>query len=75
MVGSLTGAVACQKVTQAYKGWLSSDGNGAVSIKAKASLTVRHTSQAGAKAGLSDPLMLYGRHRAYRIKATAGITE
>ena len=54
-MGSLTGAVACSKVTQAYKGRLSADGNRAGRIKAKAGLTVRLTGQAGAKAGLSDP--------------------
>jgi hypothetical protein len=36
---------------------------------------VRHTSRAGAKAGYSDPRALCGRCRAYRIKATPGITE
>ena len=38
-------------------------------------LTVRHTSQADAKAGHSDPRVICGSHRAYRIKATLGITE
>jgi hypothetical protein len=33
-VGSLTGAVASQKVTEASKGYLSADGNRALSIKA-----------------------------------------
>ena len=28
LVGSLTGAVASQKVTEAFKGWLAPDGNG-----------------------------------------------
>ena len=32
-VGSLTGAVASKKVTEAYKGRLSADGNRAVSIR------------------------------------------
>ena len=36
---------------------------------------MRHTGQAGAKAGYSDPRALCGRCRAYRIKATSGITE
>ena len=34
MVGSLTGAVSSQRVTEEYKGVLSTDGNRAVSIKA-----------------------------------------
>jgi hypothetical protein len=73
-VGSLSGALACSRVTQAYKGRLSTDGNRAESIKAKAGLTARLTGRAGAKAGLSDPRMPCGRHRAYRIKVTPGIT-
>ena len=36
---------------------------------------MRLTSRSDAKAGLSDPRMHYGMHRAYRIKATPGITE
>ena len=31
-VGSLTGAVASKRVTEAFKGWLSADGNRAMSI-------------------------------------------
>ena len=44
------------------KGPLISDGNRDVRVKAKAGLTARPTSRAGAKAGLSDPTMLRGRH-------------
>jgi len=60
LLGSLTGAVACKRVTQVHKGWLSPDGNRTVSVKVKASLTARHTSRAGAKAGLSDPHVANG---------------
>ena len=42
--------------------------------KAQGSLTVRPTSRAGAKAGLSDPVVPHGRAIAQRIKATLGIT-
>ena len=35
---------------------------------------MRHTSRAGGKPGLNDPRMHCGMHRAYRIKATLGIT-
>ena len=31
-MGSLTGAVASKRVTEAFKGWLSADGNRTVSI-------------------------------------------
>jgi len=37
-------------------------------------LTARLTGQADAKAGLSDPVVLYGRAIAQRIKGTPGIT-
>ncbi len=73
-VGSLTGAVASQKVTEARKGLLSAVGNRASSAKAEAGLTARHTSRAGTKVGLSDPVVPSGRAIAQRIKATSGIT-
>ena len=73
-MGSLTGAVASQKVTEAFKGSLRMDGNHSQSIKAKASLTARATTQAESKDGLSDPVVPHGRAIAQRIKATPGIT-
>ena len=73
-VGSLTGAVASQRVTEAPKDTLSLDGNQAQSAKAKGCLTARPTSRAGTKVGLSDPAVPYGRAVAQRIKATLGIT-
>ena len=54
-------------------GSLSLDGNQTLSVKAKGSLTVRPTSQTGAKAGLSDPTVLSGKAVAQRIKVTLGI--
>src|ERR671933_1897463 len=73
-VGSLTGAVASQNVTEAHKGSLSTVGNRAQSVKAQGSLTARLTSRAGAKAGLSDPAVESGIAVAQRIKGTPGIT-
>ena len=73
-MGSLTGAVASQRVTEAFKGSLRMVGNHLQSVKAQGSLTVRLTSRAGAKAGLSDPAVLRGKAVAQRIKATPGIT-
>ena len=73
-VGSLTGAVASKRVTEAFKGSLSVIGNHAQSVKAKGSLTVRQTSRSGTKVGLSDPVVPHGRAIAQRIKATLGIT-
>ena len=54
-MGSLTGTVDSYNLTELYKGWLPRDRNSGDSAKAKASLTARPTSRAGAKAGLSDP--------------------
>ena len=59
-VGSLTGAVASQIVTEARNGPLSLDGNQADSVFAQAGLTVRVTTRAGAKAGVSDPAVMHG---------------
>ncbi len=72
--GSLTGAVASQKVTEAPKGSLRMVGNHSQSVKAQGSLTARPTSRAGTKVGLSDPVAPHGRAIAQRIKATLGIT-
>ena len=73
-MGSLTGAVASEKVTEAFKGSLRLDGNQPKSIKAEGSLTARHTGRAGRKLGLSDPVVESGIAIAQRIKATLGIT-
>ena len=59
-VGSLTGAVASQRVTEAYKGQLSADGNRALSINAEAGLTARTTSRAVTKVGVSDQAVVSG---------------
>ena len=74
VVGSLTGAVSSQRVTEEHEGTLSTVGHRTVSVKAKARLTARLTSRAGTKVGLSDPVVLYGRAIAQRIKGTPGIT-
>ena len=72
--GSLTGAVASQSVTEAREGSLRLFGNQPSSVKAEESLTVRLTSRTDGKPGLSDPVVLYGRAIAQRIKGTPGIT-
>ena len=74
LVGSLTGAVASQKVTEALKGSLSLVGNQVSSVSTQGSLTVRPTGQAGTKVGTSDPAHAYGSGVAQRIKGTPGIT-
>ncbi len=74
MVGSLTGAVSSQSVTEEFEGTLGTVGNRADSALAKACLTARLTSRADTKVGQSDPVVLYGRAIAQRIKGTLGIT-
>ena len=73
-VGSLTGAVASERVSEALKGSLRMDGNHSQSAKAEEGLTVRQTSRTGTKVGISDPAVPNGRAVAQRIKATLGIT-
>ena len=56
--GSLTGAVASERVSEAPKGSLRMDGNHSKSAKAEGSLTATPTGGAGRKLGLSDPVVL-----------------
>ena len=74
LVGSLTGAVASQRVTEAPKGSLSLVGNQVLSVSAQGSLTVRQACRAGTKVGTSDPATRCGTVVAQRIKGTPGIT-
>ena len=74
LVGSLTGAVASQNVTEALKGSLSLVGNQVLSVSAQGGLTVRPTGRAGTKVGTSDPVVACGSAVAQRIKGTPGIT-
>ena len=74
MVGSLTGVVASKSVTEASKGVLSTIGNRAQSVMAEARLTERQTGRSGRKLEHSDPVVLYGKAIAQRIKGTPGIT-
>ena len=55
--GSLTGAVASERVSEALKGSLRMDGNHPKSAKAEGSLTVTPTGGTGTKVGLSDPVV------------------
>ena len=73
-LGSLTGAVSSQNVTEEYKGALSVVGNHAKSVKVEVRLTARPISRAGTKVGLSDPVVPNGRAIAHQIKGTPGIT-
>jgi Family of unknown function (DUF6467) len=73
-LGSLTGAVSSQRVTEESQGTLSLVGNQAKSAKVEGCLTARPMGRAGAKAGLSDPAVLDGKAVAQQIKGTPGIT-
>ena len=68
--GSLTGAVASERVSEALKGLLRMVGNHPESAKAEGGLTATPTGGAGTKVGLSDPVVLSGNAIAQRIKAT-----
>ena len=74
MVGSLTGAVASQRETEAFDGRFRAVGNQLLSAMAQASLTARPTGRAETKVGHSDPVVPRGRAIAQRIKGTPGIT-
>ena len=56
-MGSLTGAVASERVSEALKGSLRMDGNHSKSAKAEGSLTVTPTGGTDTKVGLSDPVV------------------
>ena len=55
--GSLTGAVASERVSEALKGSLRMVGNHSQSAKAEGSLTVTPTGGTDTKVGLSDPVV------------------
>src|SRR6476659_8926180 len=74
MVGSLTGAVASQRVTEARDGKLRPVGNRLLSAMAQACLTARPTSQAETKVGHSEQVVRRGMSIAQRIKGSPGIT-
>ena len=57
LVGSLTGAVASQRVTEARDGGLRLVGNQLLSAMAQARLTARATARAETKVGHSDPVV------------------
>jgi Family of unknown function (DUF6467) len=73
-LGSLTGAVSSERVTEESKGTLSLVGNQASSAKVEGCLTARLISRAGTKVGLSDPAVLDGKAVAHQTKGTLGIT-
>src|SRR5690625_680597 len=73
-VGSLTGAVASERVAEAPKGSLRMVESHAQSVKAQARLTAVPTSRARTKVGLSGPVLPHGRAIGQRRNASLGIT-
>ena len=73
-MGSLSGALASQKVTEAFEGRLAPDGNRSDRAKPYGGFTARGISRAVAKAEVSDPTVRNRTAEAHRIKATPGIT-
>ena len=73
-MGSLTGAVASQRVTAVREGLLAVVGNHRTSVKAQGGLTARETYRAGGKAGLNDLMVPSGRAITQRTKGTPWIT-
>ena len=74
-VGSLTGAVASQRVTEAFKGLLRMVGNHSQSAKAEGGLTARQTSRAGRRLGLSDPAVSEWKCRRSTDKSYLGVNR
>ena len=72
MAGSFTGAVPSQIVTEGFKGWLGANGNRTDSARAKASLTARGTSRAGAKAESSELMVRFRRGQKLTDKSYPG---
>ena len=73
-MGSLTGVVSSERVTEDSKGTLMTIGNRQQSAMAQGCLTVRQTRRTGTKVEHSDPVVPHGRAIAQRIKGTPGIT-
>ena len=73
-LGSLTGAVSSERVTEECKGTLSLVGNQASSARVEGCLTASLIRRADTKVGPSDPVIPNGRVIAHQIKGTLGIT-
>ncbi|PIZ88212.1 MAG: hypothetical protein COX91_01345 [Candidatus Nealsonbacteria bacterium CG_4_10_14_0_2_um_filter_39_15] len=71
---SLSGALASKKVTEAFKGRLTPDGNRSDRAKPKAGFTARRICRAVGKPELSEPTDFYRKSEDHQPKATSGIT-
>lgn len=73
-MGSLSGALASSRVTEALKGRLTPDGNRSDRAKPQAGFTAREISRAVAKAELNEPTLVSRTGGDYQIKVTPGKT-
>jgi hypothetical protein len=73
-MGSLSGALASSKVTEALKGRLAPDGNRSDRTKPQAGFTAREITRAVAKAELSEPTLVSRTGGDQQLKATPGKT-
>ncbi len=71
---SLSGALASQKVMEAFKGQLGTDGNRAYRAKLQAGFTARRICRAVRKLELSEPTVVSRTAEDYQLKVTPGIT-
>ena len=74
LLGSLTGAVSSQRVTEERKGRLSADGNRVLECKGTSRLYCKTDGSSSCESRPSDPAVPCGRAVAHRIKGTPGIT-
>ena len=73
-MGSLTGAVSSQRVTEEHEGWLILVGHQEVECNGISQQLRDGQVEQSTKVGHSDPVVLNGRAIAQRIKGTPGIT-
>ena len=71
---SLSGALASQKVMEAFKGQLAPDGNRSGRAKAQAGFTARRICRAVGKPELSEPTSFHRKLEDHQPKVTPGIT-
>ena len=72
MVGSFSGALPSQNVTEGSQGWLTANGNRGDSVMAKVGLTVRRRCQADTKVGHSEPMVRFRCGRRLSDKSYPG---
>ena len=72
VVGSFSGALPSQRVTEGFQGWLGANGNRTDSVMAKASLTVRRQCRTDTKVEHSEPTVRFRCGRRLSDKSYPG---